>query len=108
MHQAAQGFRTRSLNPQALSGEVVPGGSWLSPGGGCAWELLVVPGTLRLLRAFPALPLVASGRSWRVLAAPGGGLWEVSFLYRKTATGTITNTIIIEEIKSFSLLNVLY
>ena len=78
--------------------------------GGCSWRLLAFPWRCLCLGASGRSWLsVCSGRfppcPWRLLVAPGGSwgaLWEVSFLYRKIATGTITNTIIIEEIKRVS------
>jgi len=116
VHQAAQGFRTGSLTPLALRGEVVSREN-LARHWGCTrlhkasaqglsthrlsqgrlflaapsfplavavpGELLVAPGPPCLLRAVPALPLAASGRSWRVLAAPGGPCGKYRFYIEK-------------------------
>ena len=82
--------------------------------GGCSWRLLAFPWRWLCLgasgRSWPPLSApggsrLAPGGFWSLLAGPGcswGGLWEVSFLYRKTATGTITNTIIVKEVKRVS------
>ena len=141
-YQAAQGFRTGSLTPLALRGEVVSrenlarhwgctrlhkasaqglsthrlsqGRLFLAAPGfplavavpGSFWSLLPPPSSA------PGSSRLAPGGFWSLLAGPGcswGALWEISLLYRKIATGIITNTIIIEEIKkSFFLLNALY